>query len=260
MVNLTQRWAEAYMKIDKDLSIQVTGGGSGTGVAALLNGTASVANLSRELKKSELKKAGKYGLNIKKFIVALDGIAVIVNPENDINQLNISQLRKIFSGEYTNWKQAGGADHKIVLYSRENSSGTYETFKQRILGKDESGKQIDFSTSTQVLQGTAALGEAVSRDRWGIGYGGVGYFAARKDLKIIAIEDEKGDSFSLVSNHEVNKEIIRNRDYPLSRELYCYTRGMPEGALKDYLAFISSTKGQIIVDQMEYIPIIPVKN
>ncbi len=256
MVNLTQRWVEIYLKENPDVSIQITGGGSGTGVAALLNGTANIATISRELKDSEIKKAVSLNVNPVQFKVALDGIAVIVHPSNQIDTLSIDQIKNIFSGKVTNWNQIGGGDKKIVLYGRENSSGTYELFKQNILGRDENDRQIDFSPSTQVLQGTAALGEAITRDPKGIGYGGVGYFAHRKDLKVLYIRSSNSlKAISPVSGSKVNFEVIWNGDYPLSRFLYCYTNGEPTGKVKDFLNFITSPDGQKAVVNMEYIPL-----
>lgn len=256
MVNLTQKWAETYMKKLDGLSIHVTGGGSGTGVAALLNGTASIANISRELKEREYKNARERGIEPYQIKVALDGIAIIVNPENKIDTLFVEQIRDIFSGKIKYWSEVGGAEERIVLYGRENSSGTYEYFKNIILEDEEKDYSIDFATSTQVLQGTSALGEAVALDKRGIGYGGVGYFVGRKDLKIIHIKDgESQVAVSPTHDGDVNYQIIRSGEYPLARYLYCYTNGKPTGALKDYIDFILSAEGQTIVEQMEYIPL-----
>lgn len=258
MVNLTQRWAEVYMKEHKDISIQVTGGGSGTGVAALLNNTADIVNISRELKDKELEQAKKIDVVPVQHKVALDGIAVIVNPVNNINTLTIAQIRDIFSGKIKNWKQVGGNNFEIVIYGRENSSGTYEHFKQSVLGKDSLGAQIDFSTSMQVLQGTAALGESVARDKRGIGFGGVGYFAKRNDLKVIYIKKDKSSpAISPVEDGKVNYTQIWNDQYFLSRYLYCYTNGNPKenSPVKNFLDFIVSPEGQKIVEEMEYIPL-----
>lgn len=256
MVNLTQKWAETYMKRYNDLSIHVTGGGSGTGVAALLNGTATIANISRELKEREYLNAKERGIEPYQIKVALDGIAIIVNPENKIDTLLIEQLKDIFSGKIKNWAEVGGSDDKIVLYGRENSSGTYEYFKGVILENEEENFTTDFATSTQVLQGTSSLGEAVALDKRGIGYGGVGYFVGRKDLKILYIKSEQNsEAVTPAENGNVNYEIIRNGKYPLARYLYCYTNGKPTGVLKNYIDFITSAEGQKIVEDMEYIPL-----
>ena len=256
MVNLAQKWAEVYMQKNPNVSIQVTGGGSGTGVASLLNGTTDLANSSRELKSNEYETAKQKGVSPVVYEVALDGIALIVHPENKIDNLTVKQVSDIFSGKITNWKQLGGPDMKITLYGRENSSGTYEFFKDHVLGKDESGKQIDYATSTQVLQGTAALGEAVARDVKGIGYGGVGYFAERNDVKILHIKkDENSLAISPVENNKVNYEVIWSKDYSISRYLYCFTNGEAAGELKNYINFILSPEGQKLVESMEYIPL-----
>ncbi|MCP5061172.1 MAG: phosphate ABC transporter substrate-binding protein [Ignavibacteriae bacterium] len=256
MVNLSQKWAETYMKKSTSVSIQVTGGGSGTGIAALLNGTMDIANASRELKQKEYDKAKELGITPKEYKVALDGIAVIVSPENPINELSIGQIRDLFIGKTTNWKEIGGNDSPITLYGRENSSGTYEFFKGRVLGKDERGVKRDFATSTQVLQGTAALGEAVAKDTKGVGYGGVGYFSLRTDVKILKIKTEDGSpAIAPAENGKVNYKAIWSGDYPISRYLYCYTNGSTEKKIQDFMEYILSVEGQDLVKQMEYIPL-----
>lgn len=256
MVNLAQKWAEVYMKENPGVSIQVTGGGSGTGVAALLNGTTDLANSSRELKESELETAKSKGIQPKVIEVALDGLAVIVHPRNPIDNITIKQVSDIFSGKIRNWKELGGPDMPITLYGRENSSGTYEFFKDHVLGRDENGRQIDYATSTQVLQGTAALGEAVARDVKAVGYGGVGYFAERKDVKILHVKkDENSPAISPAEDGKVNYEAIWSGDYSISRYLYSFTNGEPKGALKNFIDFILSEEGQNLVMQMEYIPL-----
>lgn len=258
MVNLSQKWTEIYMQKNPNVSIQVTGRGSGTGVASLLNGTTDLANSSRELKDSELETAKQKGVTPIVYEVALDGIALIVHPENKIDNLTIKQVSDIFNGKITNWKQLGGPEMTITLYGRENSSGTYEFFKDHVLGKDESGKQVDYSPATQVLQGTAALGEAVARDVKGIGYGGVGYFALRNDVKILHIKkDDESPAISPSENGKVNYESIWNGDYSISRYLYCFTNGEAQGELKNFMEFILSPEGQKLVESMEYIPLPP---
>ena len=256
MVNLSQKWAEVYMQLNPNVSIQVTGGGSGTGVAALLNGTTHIANSSRELKDIEYEKAKSLGITPKVYNVALDGLAVIVHTDNKINELTLEQIKDIFTGKVTNWKQVGGDDIPITLYGRENSSGTYEFFKEHVLGKDENGKQRDYATSTQVLQGTAALGEAVARDTKGVAYGGVGYFAQRTDIKIIAVKKDKGSQAIFPAhNGKVNYNAIWNGDYSISRYLYCFTQDKPSKNVNDFFNFILSEEGQKLVLQMEYIPL-----
>ncbi len=256
MVNLSQKWAETFMQKNANASIQVTGGGSGTGIAALLNGTMDIANASRELKQKEYDRAKELGISPKEFKVALDGIAVIVNPSNPIEVLTVDQLRDLFIGKIKNWKELGGNDSPITLYGRENSSGTYEFFKGKVLGKDERGETRDFATSTQVLQGTAALGEAIARDTKGVGYGGVGYFAERTDVKILKVkENEAAAAIAPAEGGIVNYEAIWSGDYSISRYLYCYTNGTPEKKIQDFMDFILSAEGQDLVKQMEYIPL-----
>jgi len=251
MVNLSQKWAEEYMKLHPEISIRVTGGGSGTGIAALLNGTTEIANASRDIKESELNNAKEKNINPVQHKVALDGIAVIVNPENGLINLTIKQISDIFTGKITNWKQLGGNDLPITLYGRENSSGTYEFFKDHVLGKGN-----DFAASTQVLQGTAALGEAVAKDKKGIGYGGVGYFALRNDVKILHVKtDNKSEAISPSENGKVNYEAIWSGKYSISRYLYCFTNGEGSKEIKNFLDYIVSAEGQKLVEQMEYIPL-----
>lgn len=256
MVNLAQKWAEVYMQNNPGVSIQVTGGGSGTGVAALLNGTTDLATSSRELKENEYETARSKDIEPKVIEVALDGLAVIVNPDNKFDNITVKQVSDIFSGKIRNWKDLGGPDLPITLYGRENSSGTYEFFKEHVLGRDENGRQIDYATSTQVLQGTAALGEAVARDIKAIGYGGVGYFAERKDVKILHVkQDENSPAITPSEDGKVNYEAIWSGDYSISRYLYSFTNGEPQGALKEFIDFILSEEGQELVKSMEYIPL-----
>lgn len=256
MVNLTLNWAEAFMKENPNISIQVTGGGSGTGIASILNKTADVANISRDLKSREFTKAGELGVNPNLLKVALDGIAIIVHPSCKVDTLSIEQIRDIFSGRIQNWKEVGGEDKQIVLYGRENSSGTYEYFKQVILNSETNNIKYDFATTTQVLQGTSSLAEAVSRDTRGIGYGGVGYFAKRNDLKILYIKTDKfKKAISPLVDGKLNYNVIWNGSYPLARYLYCLTNGEPKGAVAKYMNFVTSSEGQKIVENMEYIPL-----
>jgi phosphate transport system substrate-binding protein len=256
MVNLSQRWAEVYMQQNPNVSIQVTGGGSGTGVAALLNGTTNIANSSRELKENELQQAAKRDITPKVYEVALDGIAIIVHLDNPVSSLTVQQIADVFTGKIKNWKDLGGKNSPITLYGRENSSGTYEFFREHVLGKDERGIQKDYAANTQVLQGTAALGEAVARDVKGMGYGGVGYFAERNDIKIIGVkEDKNAEIIYPAKDGEVNYEDVWSGKYSISRYLYCFTDGKPESEVQAFLDFIVSNDGQKLVRQMEYIPL-----
>lgn len=256
MVNLTRLWAEKYMENKPDVSIQINGGGSGTGIASLLNGTANIANISRELNISEIENANRLNIVPTKNIVALDAIAVIVNPENKVDSLTIEQLRDIFSGKITNWKFVGGIDKEISLFGRENSSGTYEFMKEYVLHDKIKKVFYDFAPSTQVLQGTAALTVSIRKDQHAIGYGSLGYFAKKRGVKILKIvNDLTGLSVNLMKNNNIDYSVIWSGKYPLSRYLYCYTDGKANKEVNEFIRFVTSEAGQKIIMDMEYIPL-----
>lgn len=240
MVQLAQRWAEQYMKSKSSTQVQVTGGGSGTGLSALINGTTDICASSRPMKDSEKQQlTEKYqsaGVEVK---VARDGLTVYLNSENPVKELTLGQVKDIYTKKITNWKQVGGPNEGIVLYGRENSSGTYEFFKEHVLNKE------DFANEMQALPGTAAVVNAVKSDKKGIGFGGVGY---SQGLKEAAIKSESGESFL------PTKENILNGKYPISRYLYLYLRKTPEGEVKNFLDFILSADGQKIVADEGFFP------
>jgi phosphate transport system substrate-binding protein len=241
MVILVQRWAEEYMKKNAGKKVQVTGGGSGTGIAALINGTTDVANASRAMKDDEKAKVrDRYSVMPTEIAVAKDGVAVYVNEANPVQQLTAEQLKGIYLGDITNWKQVGGPDARIVLYSRENSSGTYVFFKEHVL---ENG---DFDPGAQTLPGTAAVVNAVSKERNGIGYGGAAYAKGVKEVKIL------GKDGKPYAPTEAN---VKAGVYPLSRSLFMYVRGKPAGETKDFIDFCLSPEGQAIVTKVGYFPI-----
>jgi phosphate transport system substrate-binding protein len=231
MVVLAQRWAEAWMKRQPTKKIQVTGGGSGTGIAALINGTTDVANASRSLKAEEKAKLP----GAVETIVARDGVAIYVNTANPIESLTVEQLKGIYLGDIKNWKEVGGKDARIVLYSRENSSGTYVFVKEHVL------KNEDFAAEAQTLPGTAAVVNAVSKEKNGIGYGGGAYARGVKELKIEGIAP--------------TKEAVLSGKYPLARPLFVYTKGAPAGEVKEYVDFCLSAAGQKIVSEVGYFPV-----
>jgi len=251
MVILGQRLAEEYMAKNKDASIQVTGGGSGTGIAAILNKTTNLANSSRPIKDSETKKARETGVEITEVKIALDGLAVVVNRENPVNELTMKQLMGIYIGHYKNWKDVGGPNQKIIRYSRESNSGTYVFFKEHVL------LDKDFAPDCQTISGTSAVAEAVSRDKWGIGFGGVAYFAKIPELKIVKIKklDTKPAVSPLKDDKSVNYEQIWNGEYPIARYLYIYIAGKPVPAIKKYLDWILGPEGQEIVTRVGYVPL-----
>jgi len=241
LVRLGQRWAEEYMKKHKGVVIQVSGGGSGTGIAALLNGTTDICEASRDMKTKEYKLAEEKGIKPYRISVALDGIAVYLNKENPVTTLSLTQLKGIYTGAITNWKEVGAPDHRIILYGRENNSGTYAFFKEHVLDKE------DYADATQTLPGTAAVVNAVSKDKHGIGYGGIAW---AKGVKYAAVK--KDDTTAAV---EPNVETVSSGPYPISRELYWFFNGAPEGEIKALVNWVLSVEGQKLAEKMGYIPL-----
>jgi phosphate transport system substrate-binding protein len=241
MVQLGQRWAEEYMNLHADITIQVAGGGSGTGIAALINGSTDICEASRDMKPQEYSDAEAKGIKAYRAAVALDGIAVFLNEENPVKELTLAQLKGIYTGSITNWKEIGGPSHSIVLYGRENSSGTYAYFKEKVLSNE------DYAEVTQTLPGTAAVVNAVAKDRYGIGYGGIAW---AKGVKFAAVK--KDDKTPAVSP---SVETVVNNSYPISRELYWFFNGTPTGALKDLLNWALSPEGQKIAELADYVPL-----
>jgi phosphate transport system substrate-binding protein len=250
MVILGQRWAEAYMKAHPDVTIQVTGGGSGTGIAALINGTTTLANSSRPIKSEETEQAKRGKIDVVEFKTAMDGLAVVVNADNPVKSLTLKQVGMIYTGYIGNWKQVGGPDKKIIRYSRESNSGTYVFFKEHVL------MNRDYAADCQTMPGTSAVAEAVSRDSNGVGYGGVAYFATNPKLRIvpIAMDDKTAPISPLQADGTINYQAIWDRTYPISRHLYVYSAGQPQGPVKDYIDWILGPEGQGIVEKIEYVP------
>ncbi|WP_242338972.1 MULTISPECIES: phosphate ABC transporter substrate-binding protein [unclassified Anaeromyxobacter] len=241
MVILAQRWAEEYMKQNTGKRVQVTGGGSGVGIAALINGTTDIANASRAMKDAEKGKVReRYNILPTETAVAKDGVAIYVNAANPVQQLTIEQLEKIYAGDVTNWKDVGGSDAPIVLYSRENSSGTYVFFKENVL------KGADYASSAQTLPGTAAVVNAVAKEKNGIGYGGAAYAKGVKEVKVVGADGQ---------GYTPSAENVASGKYPLSRPLFMYTRGKPSGEAKAFIDYCLSPAGQKIVTQVGYFPV-----
>jgi phosphate transport system substrate-binding protein len=241
MVILAQRWAEEYMKKNPGKKVQVTGGGSGTGIAALINGTTDIADASRAIKEDEIAKVReRFNVVPTETAVAKDGVAIYVNDSNPIAQLTPDQLKSIYMGDVTNWKQVGGNDAPIVLYSRENSSGTYVFVKEHVL------KNGDYASTAQTLPGTAAVVNAVAKEKNGIGYGGAAYAKGVKEVKVVGADGQPWSP---------NAENVKSGKYPLSRPLFMYTRGKPSGEAKEFIDWCLSPAGQAIVTQVGYYPI-----
>ncbi len=241
LVRLGQRWAEEYMKEHKDAVIQVSGGGSGTGIAALLNGTTDICEASRDMKKKEYKLAERKGITPYRVSIALDGIAVFLHTDNPLEELSLAQLKGMYTGQITNWKEVGGPDARIILYGRENNSGTYAFFKEHVLDRE------DYADFTQTLPGTAAVVNAVSKDKNGIGYGGIAWARSVKFAKI------KVDAMSPAIEPTV--ETVSNGIYPISRELYWFFNGKPTGELKNLVNWALSPKGQKLAESIDYVPL-----
>jgi phosphate transport system substrate-binding protein len=241
LVILAQRWAEIYMKDHPETSIQVTGGGSGVGIAALINGTTDIANASRPIKPSEVEKLkSRYNTLGIEIPCAKDGITLFLNESNKVNELSLKQLSDIYSGRTTNWKQVGGEDAPIKLYGRENSSGTYVYFQEEVV-------KGDYASSCQTLPGTAAVVNAVKKDKYGIGYGGAAYAQGVKHCKVK--KDDKSEALL------PTKENIATNKYPISRYLYMYLRNRPTGETKKYIDWILSPAGQKVVEEVGYFPV-----
>ena len=245
MVILGQRLAEEYMVKNPGTVVQVNGGGSGTGIAALINGTVDLAQSSREMKEDEKQKAKQArGAEIVEQAVALDSLGVFVNGENPVQSLTMTQVKDIFQGKITNWNQIGGPTATIVLYGRENSSGTYDYFREHVLLKE------DFTPRVQTLQGTAAVINAVGQDRNGIGYGGIAY---AKNVKALAIAAEGGQPVA------PSEATVADGTYPLSRKLYFYyAQNAPERVTK-FAQWSLTPEAQALVTQVGYFPLTKAK-
>ncbi|HEY2904055.1 MAG TPA: phosphate ABC transporter substrate-binding protein [Polyangia bacterium] len=241
MVVLGQRWAEAYMKRHPETSIQVTGGGSGTGISALINGTTDICEASRNMKDAEKKQLLEKGAVATEIPVAKDGLSVYVNSNNPIKELTMAQLKDIFTGKETTWKPVGGGDSKIIPYSRENSSGTYVFFKEHVL------LNADYTPRAQAMPGTAAVVNAVSKEKFGIGYGGAAY---AKGVKVLPVKKDGGSPAIGPS-----EETVRNGTYPLSRPLFFYVRGIPNGEAKAFIDWVLGPDGQKIAQEVGYYPL-----
>ena len=243
LVVLAQKWAETYMSKNADTKIQVTGGGTGTGFAALQNKTTDLCNASRKIKAAEITTCIKaFGKRPTEYKVCLDGLSVYVSADNPVKELTVPQIADIFNGKTKNWKEVGGPDAPITVYSRENSSGTYEFFKESVL----QGK--DFASSAQTMPGTAAVLQAVAKDKNGIGYGGAAYGAGAKHLKV-----KKDDASPAI---EPTEENVIKGTYPIWRYLYVYVNpALDKGDIAKYLTWIRGDEGQKVVKDVGYFPL-----
>ena len=242
MLQLAQGWAQAYMQAHPGSTITVTGGGSSTGIAALVNGSTDIANASRIMKGSEVDKAKARGFVPFEVPVARDGLAIIVNPGNPVKSLSMAQLKGIYSGAITNWKQVGGPDRPIVTVGRDSSSGTYGFFQDNVLGIGR-----PYRADMQTTPSTNAIGQTVAQDLGAIGYVGVAYgegFGSK--VKILPISRGSAEPV------EPSAAAVKNGKYPLWRYLFMYTRGKPAGAAKEFIEWVRSAAGQDVVETVGY--------
>ncbi len=248
MVNLGQAWAEKYMEKNTGDFIAVTGGGSGTGLSSLISGTCDIAMSSRNIKYKEISLAKKKNINPNEIKVALDGIAVVVNPGNPISKLTLVQLADIFTGRITNWKEVGGKDEKIVMLSREVNSGTHVYFKEHVLRKNDPNSKEEFASKALMLSSSQAIADEVAGNSAAIGYYGMGYIS-KKQKPVAIAKDEK-------SEYEAPTIVnVINGKYPISRPLFLYTNGIPQGLVKKFVDFTLSKEGQDIILATDFVPV-----
>lgn len=248
MVNLALLWAEAYQKKNPAVRISVTGGGSGTGITALMTNTVDIANASRAIKPEELKEAGKKGFKPVEFVVARDAIGVIVNPENPVKQLTLKQVSDIFQGRIDNWKDVGGENRPIVRLSRESNSGTHVYFLETVIRLGNSKSKDLFSENTLLLPSSEGIIAEVRDNPNAIGYDGLGYITP--EVKLVAMAKDDKSKYVLPSVATVN-----NNEYPISRDLFMYTHGEPNQNVKAYLDWIVEPEAQKIVADSGFVPI-----
>lgn len=248
MVNLALAWAEKYQSLHPEVNVSVTGGGSGTGIAALANNTVDIANASRAIKPEEVEAMPADQKPVE-FIVARDAIAVIVNPSNPVNELTLQQISDIYSGKIDNWKDVGGEDLQIVRLSRETNSGTHVYFLEEVLRLGDDENKTLFSTNTLLLPSSEGITAEVRDNPHAIGYDGLGYITP--DLKVIAVAKEPGGEYIIPSADTVNSQA-----YPIARDLYMYTAGQPTGTVEEYLAWIITPEAQEIVKELGFVPIL----
>lgn len=241
LVILVQRWAEEYMKTHPEVRVQVTGGGSGTGLAALQNGTTEIAMASRSIKEPEQQKIEElYKERAKEVVVAKDGVTFYVHASNPVSAMSMKELRAIYQGDLRRWREVGGRDQPIAIYARESSSGTYVFVKENLLDDE------DFAAEAQTLPGTAAVVNAVANEPNGVGFGGAAYAAGVKNVAV-ELDDGRVVEPTLAS--------IQSGAYPLARDLYFYTRGAPSKTAQDFIDFTLSAAGQALVEKLGYFPV-----
>jgi phosphate transport system substrate-binding protein len=247
LVNLALAWAETYMDLHPDVRISVTGGGSGTGIAAMINGTVDIANASRAMKSEEIAAAEDNGISPVQFVVARDAIAVVVHPTNPVDGLTLQQISDIYTGKITRWNQLGGEDRPIVLLSRESNSGTHVYFLENVIRMGNKDSDLLFSPDTLLMPSSEGISAEVRRNPNAIGYDGLGYVTP--DQKMLAVAREPGGPYVLPAVQTVN-----DTSYPISRPLFMYTVGEPAGQVEVYLDWVLS-EGQALVLELGFVPL-----
>ena len=249
MVNLALAWAEAYAQFHPGASVSVTGGGSGTGIASLVNGTIDIANASRQIKREEVEVAEVNGVTPVEHVVARDAIAVVVHPDNPVDRLTIAQISAIYQGLITNWSEVGGEERPIVLLSRETNSGTHVYFLAEVIRQGDRDSRVLFSRDTLLLPSSEGISAEVRQNRNAIGYDGLGYVTP--DQKVLAIASQPDGDYVLPSVTTVN-----DGTYPIARDLYMYTAGEPTGQVADYIEWVKDSLAQTIVQELGFVPLL----
>jgi phosphate transport system substrate-binding protein len=246
--------AEEYRKGSPGVAITVTGGGSARGITDMMSGLNDICQSSRPLTPDEIKRAKDAGLAPHEYIIGIDGLAVFVHKDNPISELSMNQVRAIFTGAVKNWKEVGGPDLPITLYAREANSGTYHYFKEHAL------KKSDYAPNTNHMAGSAAVCEAVAKDRAGVGFSGIGYAAHLTTIKVVGLRTDRNSpvvSPLVGGTHKINEDVIQDGTYPLARPLQYFTPKAPSDAVQAFLDWVMSDEGQAVVRKMEYVPLAP---
>ncbi len=241
MVHLMSTLAEAFMKKNPEVQVSVTGGGSGTGIAALINGTTDVCASSRDMQQKEKDQAKAKNINLVEKTIAYDGIAIVVHPENPIKDISMEQLRKIYTGAYKNWKEFGGPDHPLTILSRESNSGTYVFFQEHVLNKE------NFAPTVKLMPASSSIVQSISSDKWSIGYVGLGY-TKEGNIKVVPVKKDES-SQPIMPDHNT----VLDKTYSIARQLFLYFNGEPADNNKLFLDFAMSPAGQKIVEETGYI-------
>lgn len=248
IVNLVQVWAEKFSQINDGINVGVTGGGTGTGFAALLNNTCDIAMASRQVEENEVNLAKKQNIIYKEFIVGLDGLAVLVNKSNPVNNLTMEQLRDIFMAKITNWEQIGGENRPIVLLSRESNSGTHMFFKETVIRLNDINSKDEFSPKALLMPSSQAIVDEIYQNPNAIGYAGIGFMNDQTKAVSVSAQNSTEYFYPTIENVMYGK-------YPISRPLYLYTNGEPKGTVKDFIDYALSEQGQKIVVETAFVPI-----